>query len=189
MNQPSLIPQHVVCTDAQPVARQDVRKCPSPPSNPTPRSTQRAWDSDLSCGTGKPHACFPHQAWQTGGPLKLTGLCVRTCHNWLPPSPKVFLSFLAKDGTKGDGLGITLPTKVHLVEVMVFPVVMYGCESWITKKTEQQRIDAFELWCWRRLSRVHWTGRRSNQSILKEITGRTDAEAETPVLWPPDGKN
>ena len=65
---------------------------------------------------------------------------------------------------------ITLPTKVHLVKAMVFPVVMYGCESWTIKKAECQRIDAFELWCWRRLLRVPWTARRSNQSILKEIT-------------------
>ena len=64
---------------------------------------------------------------------------------------------------------ITLPTKVHLVKAMVFPVVMYGCESWIVKKAEHRRIDAFELWCWRRLLRILWTARRSNQSILKEI--------------------
>ena len=64
---------------------------------------------------------------------------------------------------------ITLPTKVHLVKAMVFPVVMYGCESWTVKKAECQRMDAFELWCWRRLLRVSWTARRSNQSILKEI--------------------
>ena len=63
---------------------------------------------------------------------------------------------------------ITLPTEVHLVKAMVFPVVMYGCESWTIKKTEYQRIDAFELWCWRRLLRVPWTARRPNQSILKE---------------------
>ena len=65
---------------------------------------------------------------------------------------------------------ITLPTKVHLVKAMFFSVVMYGCESWIVKKAEHQRIDAFELWCWRRLLRVPWTTRRSNQSILKEIS-------------------
>ena len=65
---------------------------------------------------------------------------------------------------------ITLPTKVHLVKAMVFPVVMYGCESWTVKKAERQRIDAFELWCWRRLLRVPWTARRSSQSILKEIS-------------------
>ena len=65
---------------------------------------------------------------------------------------------------------ITLPTKVHLVKAIVFPIVMYGCESWTRKKAEHQRIDAFELWCWRRLLRVPWTARRSNQSILKEIS-------------------
>ena len=65
---------------------------------------------------------------------------------------------------------ITLPTKVCLVKAMVFPVVMYGCESWTVKKAERQRIDAFELWCWRRLLRVPWTARRSNQSILKKIS-------------------
>ena len=64
---------------------------------------------------------------------------------------------------------ITLPTKVHLVKAMVFPVVIYGCETWTIKKAECQRIDAFELWCWRRVLRVPWTARRSNQSILKEI--------------------
>ena len=65
---------------------------------------------------------------------------------------------------------ITLPSKVHLVKAMVFPVVMYGCESWTIKKAEHQRIDAFELWCWRRLLRVPWTASRSNQSILKEMS-------------------
>ena len=64
----------------------------------------------------------------------------------------------------------TLPTKVHLVKAMVFPVVMYGCESWTIKKAQHQRIDAFELWCWRRLLRVPWTARRSKESILKEIS-------------------
>ena len=88
----------------------------------------------------------------------------------------------------------TLPTKVRLVKAMVFPVVVYGCESWTIKKAECQRIDAFELWCWRRLLRVSWTARRSNQSILKEISPEyslegLDAEAETPILWPPDVKN
>ena len=92
---------------------------------------------------------------------------------------------------------ITLPTKVHLVKAMVFPVVMYGCESWTVKKAEHRRIDAFELWCWRRLLRVPWTARRSNQSNQTNtkgdqswvFIGRTDVEAETPVLWPPDVKN
>ena len=90
---------------------------------------------------------------------------------------------------------IVLPTKVHLVKAMVFPVVMYGCESWTIKKAECRRIDAFELWCWRRLLRVPWTTRRSNQSILKEISPEYSLEglmlhaAQTPILWPPDAKN
>ena len=79
---------------------------------------------------------------------------------------------------------ITLSTKVHLVKAMFFPVVMYGCEGWTIKKAQHRRTDAFELWCWRRLLRVPWTARRSNQSI-----GGTDAKAETPVLWPPDLKS
>ena len=88
---------------------------------------------------------------------------------------------------------IALPTKVRIVKAMVFPLVMYGCESWTIKKAECGRIDAFELWFWRRLFRVPWTARRSNQSILEELTpeysiGRTDAEAEAPILWPPDVK-
>ena len=82
--------------------------------------------------------------------------------------------------------------KVHIVKAMVFPVVMYRYESWTIKKAKLLRIDAFELWCWRRLLRVPWTARRSNQSILKEINpefiGRTDAKAETPILWPPNVK-
>src|SRR5574337_883665 len=65
---------------------------------------------------------------------------------------------------------IALPRKVHLVKAMVFPVVMYGCESWTIKKAENQRVDVFELWCWRKLLRVNWTARRSNQSIIKEIS-------------------
>ena len=84
---------------------------------------------------------------------------------------------------------ITLPTKVHPFKAMVFPVVMCGCESWTVKKDEHRKIDAFELWCWRRLLRVPWTARRSNQSILKVFIGKTDAEAETPILWLPDVKS
>ena len=71
---------------------------------------------------------------------------------------------------------ITLPTKVHLVKAMVFPVVMYGCQSWTIKKAEHRRIDAFELWCWRRLLRVPWTAMRPNQSILKEISPKYSLE-------------
>ena len=90
---------------------------------------------------------------------------------------------------------ITLPTKVRLVKAIVFPVVMYGYEIWTVKKAECQRIDAFELWCWRRLLRVPWTARRSNQSILKEINpgislkGMMLKKAEAPVLWPAHVKN
>ena len=104
---------------------------------------------------------------------------------------------------------ITLLTKVHLVKAMVFPAVMYGCESWTIKKAEHQRIDAFELWCWRRLLRVPWTARRSNQSILKEISSeysleglmlklklqyfgylmqRTNSLEKTLMLWKTEGK-
>ena len=89
---------------------------------------------------------------------------------------------------------ITLPTKVHLVKGVVFPVVMYGCESWTIKKAECRRIDAFELWCWRRLLRVPWTCKEiqpvhseGNQPL--DFFGRNDAKAETPILWPPDVNN
>ena len=88
----------------------------------------------------------------------------------------------------------TLPTKVCLVKAMVFPVVMYGCESWTVKKTERRRIDAFELWCWRRLLRVPLDCKeiqpvhpKGDQSWV--FFGRTDAEAETPILWPPHAKS
>ena len=86
---------------------------------------------------------------------------------------------------------ITLSTKVHLVKAMVFPVIMYGCESWTIKKAECWRIDAFELWCWRRLLRIPWPASRSNQSILKKISPEysLEAEAEVAILWPPDAKN
>ena len=89
---------------------------------------------------------------------------------------------------------ITLPPKVRLVKAMVFPIVMYGCESWTIKKAEHQRIDAFELWCWRRLLRVPWTIRRSNHSILKEISPDCSLEGlmlelKLQYFWPPDVKN
>ena len=89
---------------------------------------------------------------------------------------------------------ITLPTKVRLVKAIVFPVVMYGCENWTVKKAECQKIDAFELWCWRRLLRVPWTARRSNQSILKispacSLEGLTLKLTETPIPWPPQAKS
>ena len=88
---------------------------------------------------------------------------------------------------------ITLPTNVHLVKAMVFLVVMYGYEIWTVKKAELRRIDAFGLWCWRRLFRVHWIARMSNQPFQSKsalnIIGRTNAEAEPPIFWPPDEKN
>ena len=89
---------------------------------------------------------------------------------------------------------ITLSIKVRLVKAMVFPVVMYGCENWTMKKAEHQRIDAFELWCWRRLLRVPWTARRSNQSVLKEINPEYSLEGlmtklKLQYLWPPDVKS
>ena len=89
--------------------------------------------------------------------------------------------------------GITLPTKVCIVKAMVFLVVMYGCESWTIKKAEHRRIDAFELWCWRKLLRVLWTARRSNQLILKEINPEYSLEGlilklKLQILWAPDGQ-
>ena len=88
----------------------------------------------------------------------------------------------------------TLSTIVHLFKAMVFPVVTYGCESWTVRKAEHRQIDALKLWCWRRLLRVPWTARRSNQSILKEISPefslrRADVEGEAPILWSLDAKN
>ena len=97
--------------------------------------------------------------------------------------------------TKPDSIfksrDITLPTMVHLVKAMVFPVVMYGCESWTVKKADRRRIDAFEVWCWRRLLRVPWTARRSNQSILKEICPGCSLEGLMLKLklWPPHAKS
>ena len=87
-----------------------------------------------------------------------------------------------------------MPTKVHIVKAMVLPVVMYGCERWTIKKTECRRIDAFKMWYWRRLLKVHWTEKEIKLVNLKgnkplKFTGRTDAEAEAPILWSPDSKS
>ena len=92
------------------------------------------------------------------------------------------------------GKDITLLTKAHIIKATVFPVVLYRCESWTIKKAEHQRIDAFKLWCWRRLLRVPWTAWRSNQSILKEINPEYSLEGlllmlKLPILWPPDMKS
>ena len=120
--------------------------------------------------------------WRNGGNSgRLYFLCIQYhCRWWLQPWNKRCLLLGRKVMTNLDSIlksrAITLPTKVHLVKAMVFPVVMYGCESWTIKKAECQRIDAFELWCWRRLLRVSWTARKSNQSILKEISPESSLE-------------
>ena len=110
---------------------------------------------------------LPYQAqWhpvklvQSSWPIKLT-ITLKFLYKY---------NYTAKIKKKKKNRDITLETKVHIAKAIVFPVVMYGCESWTIKKTEPQRIDAFELWCWRRLLRVPWTAKRSNQSILKEIS-------------------
>ena len=107
-------------------------------------------------------------AWRipgTGEPGRLLSMGLhRVGHNWSDLAAAAAADSILKSRD------ITLPTKVHLVRAMVFPVVMYGCESWTIKLAEYRRIDAFELWCWRRLLRIPWTVRKSNQSILKEIS-------------------
>ena len=125
-------------------------------------------------------ASGPTTSWQIDGEtmeilrdLILRGSKITADSDW-SHEIKRCLPLGRKAGTNLDSIlksrDITLPTKVHLVKAMVFPMVMYGCESWTIKKAEHRRIDAFELWCWRRLLRVPWTARRSNQSILKEIS-------------------
>ena len=101
-----------------------------------------------------------------GSKISVDGACNHGIKRCLPLGKEV----MANLDSILKSRDITLPTKVHLVKAMVFSVVMYGCESWTIKKAECQRIDAFELWCWRRLMRVPWTARRSNQSILKDIS-------------------
>jgi len=124
-------------------------------------------------------ASGPITSWQIDGKTMETvtdyfgGLCKITADGDCSHEIKRCLLLERRVMTNLDSIfksrGITLPTKVHLVKALVFPVVMDGCESWTIKKAEHQRIDAFELWCWRRVLRVPWTARRSNQSILKEI--------------------
>ena len=101
-----------------------------------------------------------------GSKITADGDCSREIKRRLLPGKKVMTNLDSVLKSRD----ITLPTKVRLVKATVFPVVMYGCESWTVKKTECQRVDAFDMWCWRRLLRVPWTARRSNQSILKEIS-------------------
>ena len=107
-----------------------------------------------------------------GSKIAADGDCSHEIQRCLPLGRKALTNL---DGTL-KSRDPTLPTKVRLVNAMVFPVVMYGCDSWTIKKAECQRIDAFELWCWRRLLRVSWTARRSNQSILKEISSKYSLE-------------
>ena len=118
-----------------------------------------------------------------GSKITANGDCSHEIKRRLLPGRKVMTNLDSISKSRN----ITLPTKVRLVEAVVFPVVMYGCESWTVKKAECQRIDAFELWCWRRRLRVPWTARRSNQSILKEISPGCSLEGLMlkPVLWPP----
>ena len=128
----------------------------------------------------KTMASGPITTWQIHGETVeiVTDFILRGLENhyrwWLQPEIKRRLLLGRKVMTNLDSIfksrGITLPTKVRLVKAMVFPVVRYGHESWTIKKAERRRIDAFEVWCWRRLLRVPWTARRANQSILKEIS-------------------
>ena len=122
-------------------------------------------------------ACGPITSWEIDGATVsdfIFGSSKITADGDCSPEIKRHLLLGRKAITNLDSIlksrDITLPTVVHLVKAMVFPVVIYGCESWTIKKAECQKIDAFELWCWRRLLRVPWTSRRSNQSILKEIS-------------------
>ena len=121
-----------------------------------------------------------------GSKISAAGDCIHEVKRHLIVGRKAMTNLL-------ESRDVTLPTKVRLVKALVFPIIMYGWESWTIKKAEHRRIDVFVLWCWRRLLRVPWTARRSNQSILKEISpkfiGRTDVEAETPIIWPPDVKS
>ena len=130
-------------------------------------------------------ASGPITSWQIDGETMET---VRDLFSWASKSLQMLTAAMKlrrlllgrKVMTNLDSIlksrDITLPTKVHLVKAMVFPIVMYGCESWTLKRAECQRIDAFELWCWRRLLRVPWTARRSHQSILKEINPKYSLE-------------
>ena len=131
---------------------------------------------------------------RVGGMLKMDGICVQIADSCCCTAET---SYVCTAMTNLDSIlksrDITLPTKVCIVEAMVFPVVMYGCESWTIKKAECRRIDAFELWCWRRFlspldcNEIKPVNPKGNQSWI--FTGRTDAKVEAPILWPPDSKN
>ena len=142
--------------------------------SPVHESEKWMWSRSVLSDSSWPHGLQPTvflHPWDFPG--KSTGV---GCHCLLPMTNL--------DSIKSQD--ITLPTEVHLVKAMVFPVVMYGCESWTIKKSECQRIDGFELWCWRRLLRVPWTARRSNQSILKEISPEYSLEG---WCWSWNSKN
>ena len=125
---------------------------------------------ELSCtAVGNVNLCS-HYAKQNGGSSKTLKQNYHTIHLLFGREVMTNLDSILKSRD------ITLPTKVHLVKSMVFPVIMYGCESWIIKKAEHRRTDASELWCWRRFLRVPWTARRSNQSILREISPKYSLE-------------
>ena len=146
-----------------------------------------------------PGVC-PLLSWGPSPPLWLPGLAKEEnkCLHWAGQEIKRHSLLGRKAMTNLDSIlksrDITLPTKVHIVKAVVFPVAMYGCESWNIKKAERQRIDAFELWCWRRLSKspldykdLKPVNPKGNQSWI--FTGRTDAEHEAPILWPSDAKS
>ena len=125
-----------------------------------------------------------------GSKITADGDCGHEVKRLLPLGRKAVTNLVLDSILKSRD--IIFPSKVHLVKAMVFPVVMYGCASWTIKKAERRRIDAFELWCWRRLLRVPWTARRSKQSILKEISPEYSLEGlmlKLPILWSPDAKN
>ena len=130
--------------------------------------------------------------WQTiflGSRITADGYCRHELKRGLPFGRKVMTNLDSILKSRD----ITLPTKVHLINAVIFPVAMYGCESWTTKKAERWRIDAFQLWCWRRLLRIPWNAKRSSQSILKEINPEYSSEGLMlklkPMLWPPDMKS
>ena len=160
----------------------DANKCvePSFPCLPNPSLHRSSLLAEELAGSSKP----PETPFICKGISTLPGL--------RKPRPGVGLTMYSQ--TNLDSISksrhITLSTKVHLVKAVVFPVVMYGCESWTIKRAEHRKIDAFELWCWRRLLRVPWTARRSNQSILKEISPEClMLKLKLPMFWPPDVKS
>ena len=169
--------KHQICRWHHPYGRKWRRN-----KKPLDESVRGEWKSCLKAqhSENEDHDIWSHHfmgnRWGNSGNsvrLYFSGLQTH-CRWWLQIEIKRCLLLRGKVMTNLDSIlksrSITLPTKVHLVKAMVFPVVMYGCESWTVKKAERRRVDAFELWCWRRLLRVPWTARRSNQSILKEIS-------------------